>query len=413
MSKSIAASAATSLKIVRVVALIFVAALAIASILAYLANQAAPVGGADLYAGLRRQASFNYYLVWLIVSLIAFLIGLQRRSLLLPLIFLVPVLLEGVAYASYFAAHHRPYAPVPPILSTRFDSHPNLIAVPRPGNFGVGITHDSDERRTTINTGKAGDPRLIYVFGGSATYGVGNVDADTWPSRLSAALGPNYAVTNFGVPAFSSMETMLQSLFVTRDRPPACAVYYFGSSDLRNAHVTNLRVDYSDMELPYVASLLEPGKRHGLLGTYSLFLSFIGSILHPQTAVPPAAGTLDSDPDKRLMGIFHRNIQLISLIDEYFGVKPVFVPGVMDYGRLTSDGVGSLPFVKEKDSRALMDLMNNEMKTAAGEAGAAYVDAALAAGWTDADFIDEANFSAAGTDKLAKSIVGDISRLCQ
>ncbi len=412
MSKSTAAGAAPPLKIVRIVALVFVLALALAAILAYAGKPAAPSGG-DLYAGLRHQASVTYYVVWLIVSLIAFLASLQRRSLLLPLVFLVPVLLEGISYASYFASHQRPYVPAPPILSTRFDPHPNLIAVPRPGNFGVGITHDSDGHRTTVNEAKAADPRLIYVFGGSATYGVGNVDADTWPSRLSAALGANYALTNFGVPGYSSMETMLQSLFVTRDRPPACAVYYFGSGDLRNAHVSDLRVDYSDMELPYVASRLEPGKRHGLLGTYSLFLSFIGSLLHPHFTVPPASGSLDSGPPRRLLGIFHRNIQLISLIDQYFGVKPVFVPGVMNYGRLTSDSAGSLPFVRQKDSRAYMDLMNSEMKAAAGEAGAAYLDAALSAAWDEGDFIDEANFSAAGTEKLARAIAGDIGRLCQ
>ena len=33
--------------------------------------------------------------------------------------------------------------------------------------------------------------------------------------------------------------------------------------------------------------------------------------------------------------------------------------------------------------------------------------------YTDADFLDDANFSTAGTEKLAKSIAGDLSRLCQ
>jgi len=102
------------------------------------------------------------------------------------------------------------------------------------------------------------NPYAAIVFGGSTAHDTGNTDADTWPSHLSAMLGPDFAVENYGVRAYSSLEAMLQSLFVFRDRPPACALYYEGWNDLRNAHIAGLRNDYSDLELPHIAAFLRP-----------------------------------------------------------------------------------------------------------------------------------------------------------
>jgi len=247
--------------------------------------------------------------------------------------------------------------------------------VPRPGNFGFGISHDAEHRRTTINEGKVAEPRYIFVFGGSTAYDSGNRDPDTWSSRLSALLGENFAVENYGVPAYSSLENMIQSLFVFRDRPPACAIYYEGWNDLRNSHVKNLRNDYSDMELPHIADFLQPARPRSFLGTYSIFFALAGSLFAPP---PPAADVtreVSDQPDPRLSRIYQDNIELIAIIGRRVGVRVIFLPQVLNYAQLTADSAGALPFVKQKDTKKLMTLLNEDLARAARRSGADFIEA--------------------------------------
>ena len=154
--------------------------------------------------------------------------------------------------------------------------------------FRDGLSHDANHRRTTVNEGKIAEPKLIYVFGGSTTYDVGNRDSDTWPSQLSRLLGPEYDVENYGVPGFSSMEALGQSLFAFRDAHVACAVYYEGWNDLRNAHMAGLQSDYSDYEILYLNRALLLQSKPGFLQRNSLALAYAASLLAPAARGKPA-----------------------------------------------------------------------------------------------------------------------------
>jgi lysophospholipase L1-like esterase len=91
----------------------------------------------------------------------------------------------------------------------------------------------------------------------------------------------------------------------------------------------------------------------------------------------------------------------------------IFLPQVLNYGQLTADSAGELPFVKQKDTKKLMTLLNEDLARAARESGADIIEAPLSVAWTNDDFIDDGHFNAAGAQKFAQSIVEDVRRICQ
>jgi hypothetical protein len=264
-----------------------------------------------------------------------------------------------------------------------------------------------------VNEGKVAEPRTIYVFGGSTAYDTGNTDAHTWPSRLSALLGPDFAVENYGVPAFSSLEAMLQSLFVFRDHPPVCALYYEGWNDLRNAHVKGLRNDYSDVELPHITAFLRPSRRQPLLATYSVVFGLLDTIINPPPREPVVTGEISDQPDAQLTQIYRDNMKLIAAIAAQFNVRAIFIPQILNYAQQTGEHTADLPFVRAKDTEKLMGALNADLADVAAKSGANFLAAPLSAGWTNDDFVDNGHFNAAGAQKFAASIAEDVRRLCR
>ncbi len=332
---------------------------------AYIAR--ASDGHSDFYKVAEERAALTYYLIWGWISLLGFAAACSRKTAWLSHCILLLLLAEMAANAYFLATQGHLYRPVAQVMYGRFDPHPFVIAVPHPGVLFPGVTHDPSGRRTTINEGKVANPKLVFVFGGSAAYDVGNTDPDTWPSQLSRLLGANFEVRNLAVPAFSSAEAMTQSLFAFRESRPACALYYEGWNDLRNAHVRDLRVDYSNFEYSYLVEGLYLKRHPSIVESNSLLLSYFMSMFEPRLP-PDATGEPSDKEDMRLSGIYRDNIRLIGAIGRVFGVRVIFVPQILNYSKLAKDpsAVG-WPFVRAKDMGKLMRLMNQNLAEAAGE----------------------------------------------
>ncbi|HEX7200642.1 MAG TPA: hypothetical protein VF213_14250, partial [Dongiaceae bacterium] len=251
----------------------------------YLLQLPAPAN--KIYFELERQASLVYLGFWASIALLGALLALVRRLQFLSLYVLLLIAAEGAAHVYFYEHNSYFYQPISPVLLTRFEPHPLLVGIPHPGSFGP-VSHGEDHRRTNWNRGKAPDASLIFAFGGSTTYDIGNADDATWPSDLSKLLGKDFIVENLGVPGYTSLENLIQSLFVFRERPPACAIYYMGWNDLRSAHVKGLRDDYSDFQLPAQIGNLAVGRQPGFLENNMLLLRLILSVFAEQEtrAVP-------------------------------------------------------------------------------------------------------------------------------
>jgi hypothetical protein len=366
----------------------------------------------DIYRGLHEWATLTYYFIWCAISLLAFVASLRKYTVWIAFYLCLVLFAETISYVCFFATHLRLYQPPMRILNHRFDPHPFVIAIPHPGFFS-GVTHDANHRRLTINEGKVAHPRFIYVFGGSTAYDVGNTDVNTWPSQLSRLLGSGFDVENLALPAFSSVESMTQSLFAFRDSTPACAIYYQGWNDLRNSHVKDLAVDYSNFEYRNLYDGLPLSRPPGFLESYSLTVAYFLSMFDPP---PPAVapGEISDQKDLRLSKIYRDNIRLIAAIGRTFGVRVIFIPQILDYARMTGDTTwGGEPFIKAKDIKKLMGLMNQDMAEAAGESQAYFLGTPLSETWTNGDFLDTGHFNWAGARKFSLSIYESVRKICQ
>jgi hypothetical protein len=402
-------------RIMRAAALVSFVTLAVACIVSLVIYRKVldkVAGGQDVYASIKQATTLTYYLIWFGVSALALAATFLRRFPWLAFYLLLVIFAEAGGFIYYFIVHGNLFRPEPRILYERFDKHPILVARPHPGDFGFGINHDSGFRRVTVNEGKVPDPRYIYVFGGSTAYDVGTRDRETWASRLSALLGPDFAVENYGVPGYSSLQALLQSLFVFRDRPPSCAIYYEGWNDLFYAHYRDLPANFIALNAEHLEESLFPSRPQGVLETYSIFYRMAKSALMPRSG-GQFTGEVSDQPDPQLSQIYRDNMRLIALIGQQFHVKVVFVPQLLNYARLTTDQRSYPPFIRDRDMKKLMGLLNDDLADVARQSGAAFLTSPLATEWSDGDFADVGHFNAAGDEKFAKTIVDDVRRICR
>jgi len=98
------------------------------------------------------------------------------------------------------------------------EEHPLLVYTLMPeaqgrhtslGNFDVEYVIDARGRKRIAQSPEAA--RTIHVFGDSFTFGYGVANADTWLNRLSARLGDDVNILNYGVMGYS-LEQMLLGL---------------------------------------------------------------------------------------------------------------------------------------------------------------------------------------------------------
>ena len=132
--------------------------------------------GQDIMRGVQQNATLTYWLFWSALAASGLLLAAPKSTVWIAYFLCLAILIEGVAQSFYLAGHGRLYQPLPAINYAMFDPKPISLASPHPGNFVDGLSHDAGHRRTTVNEGKIAAPKLIYVFGGSTTYDVGNTD---------------------------------------------------------------------------------------------------------------------------------------------------------------------------------------------------------------------------------------------
>jgi lysophospholipase L1-like esterase len=288
-----------------------------------------------------------------------------------------------------------------------YTSHPLLQFIPSPGKFGR-YSHTEDNLRLTVNRDKKPNASLIFAIGGSTTYETAENDADTWPSRLSAILGPDYTVENHGVPGYSTVEHIIQASFGFRNRKPKCTIYYVGWNDIRNSNFTDLRPDYSNFQLLMQAANVRPVS---LFERRSALVSIFSYISSRRLEL---RGKVEHEYDQRLSAIFKDNVKLIAAITIHFGVKPIFIPQVLNYEHLTAtEPYGWSPFVVYADMKHLMSAMNADLELAARESGSVFVSEPLQANWTDSDFADNGHFRPSGSQKFAMAIAERIATECR
>ena len=307
----------------------------------------------------------------------------------------------------------------------RFRWHILLQATPQPA-LALTTSHDKMFRHTSqgtrgreLSAQDLAGKKIVAVFGGSSTYDIGVSDEETWSSRFEQALGPAFVVINHGVPGYSTVEHLIQTAFYQNKfgPPPACAVYYVGWNDIRNAHFNNLDPAYADFHLPSQVDALRTRRIGGGHALFSPVLTVVTQVLSALVDTVQYSWTLSgeirSGSDPVLEAFYARNVRAISAINRERRIKTVWVPQLLNRERLAGGGMyGWLPYVRDRDVWPLQARFNEVLRDTARGLDDPFVDAGIEA-FGAADFIDEGHFSPAGAIKFATRIAPVIREACR
>ena len=286
---------------------------------------------------------------------------------------------------------------------------------------GVRITHNSFRcRGPEFTRPKPAGTFRIATLGGSSTYCVSVSDHQTWQHFLNQELGSGFEVVNMGAPGGTSLETLIQSSLLFSDVQPDIAVYYLGWNDARVQHVKNLWPDWSDSHGKYMLTTgyqtrdFQQPLAIGFLTKRFLFNYFFSG-MDVERVMPSLEGTADAFTDRadqRALAHYERNLRNIVAVCRKQGVVPVFVPQILNYQVLTSDKpYGWLPFVRDKDLKAVMGAYNERLARVAEEETVLCAKAVLEPSYDQSDFVDNGHFSEAGNKRFATALAGALKPL--
>lgn len=311
-----------------------------------------------------------------------------------------------------------------PFLRPPFDFHPLLQGRPAAGFSGdvegAIVTHSRYGWRTTPAAPPlSSDAVLVAALGGSTTYDLGLEDGATWTNQLQLLLGRTFAVQNFGVPGYSTVEALIQTAFYldVAGREPDCAIYYLGWNDIRNSHLPDLDPAYANFHLLAQLGNLQTRRRLNDTVAISPVARILFPLVQTQFDSVPLPRYPDqrprSDIDRRLEGIFRKNVRSIAALNAAHGTRPLFIGQILNRARLTGNTpYGWIPLLNDQDVWTTQAHFNAVLLE---EAAALKVPALALAieDFEDADFLDHGHFSKQGARKFAGQIAETVSRVCR
>jgi len=365
------------------------------------------------------------YLLYLIgLSLAGMLLSIFPRIAWLVLAICFTEFLIGVGSYALTAIHVLP-RPLFPATATanvgQFQYHPLLQVIPTPNYSRLHpfpISHNSNGIRGPERTStELKQQVVIATVGSSTTYDMGVPNGQTWSDDLEQQLGRGYAVINHGVPGYSSVEHLVQTLFYldTYGVRPHCAVY-LGWNDILNAHVPNLDPAYANFH--QVSQIDSFVRKKPLEVSFSPLARIVNRSLEAVFDTVPFAPNFLNDPpvpgtDVRLEQMFRRNLEAIAAINKERNIVSIFVGQVLNRARLQSKERNRFnPLIRDVDVWPLQDRFNSIVKATADSIGVSNFIPSIDE-FQDDDFVDTNHFSAKGSAKFALMITPIVKSSCK
>ena len=365
------------------------------------------------------------YLLYLVgLSLAGMLLSIFPRIAWLVLAICFTEFLIGVGSYALTAIHVLPLPLFPPTATAnvgQFQYHPLLQVIPTPNYSRLHpfpISHNSNGIRGPERTStELKQQVVIATVGSSTTYDMGVPNGQTWSDDLEQQLGRGYAVINHGVPGYSSVEHLVQTLFYldTYGVRPHCAVY-LGWNDILNAHVPNLDPAYANFH--QVSQIDSFVRKKPLEVSFSPLARIVNRSLEAVFDTVPFAPNFLNDPpvpgtDVRLEQMFRRNLEAIAAINKERNIVSIFVGQVLNRARLQSkERNGFNPLIRDVDVWPLQDRFNSIVKATADSIGVSNFIPSIDE-FQDDDFVDTNHFSAKGSAKFALMITPIVKSSCK
>jgi len=364
------------------------------------------------------------FLGWVALTAVAFTLkrrGARRFLLRLSYVVFIVYCVEAACVLAFYVKNRRwTFDDQREYLSRLYEPHPYLVAVPRKGAHvsfrGVSYTHNSQGFRGPEIGPKAGRLRVVLV-GGSTTYGAGVTDGREWAARLGELLGPRFEVLNFGMLGHSTAEHVaLLSLIVPEYRPDL-VVIHSGFNDLRNMHVRGLAPDYSDYHAPslYASFNLCTDSPVQRFASGKVLVRLLqGAGVYPDCASNRPLPGADNSPEAeaRALGLYRRNLETLVAIAAGQGLKPVFVPQLLDRENVRGERLRWwIPHVAGDQLVDYLARYNAVTEEVAARHGLRFAREVLQQTWAEQDFADAGHLNAAASARFAetmRAVIGDL-----
>ncbi len=328
------------------------------------------------------------------------------------------VAMELIGQLYFFARNGKfVFQKAPGYYGDLFEIHPYLAGRLRKNaileNDGKRITTSDIHTRTAGCDLSSGRIVRIAALGGSTTFGTGVTDEDTWPYLLQSLLGNNYCVVNFGVPGYSTAESIVQMALIVPEFKPHFVIVCHGWNDIRNYHEEELGADYYGhgirqfANLSIAANCTDPMKK----------LQDVSGLFHYLTKIRTFASSFTTEspsktlayPDPFVDRIYLRNLKTIKLLSENLSAHTILVPQVLNWQNF-ADPVGWSRHIDHRSMRELVNRFNGLMQSVCSdeEKSCVFVDISRNIKWTNDDFVDNGHFSRTGGQKLAEILAGEI-----
>jgi len=354
------------------------------------------------------------FLGWLALTAVAFVVRRRgARGFLRRLSYVVFILfcVEAACVLAFYVKNRRwTFDDQREYLSRLYEPHPYLVAAPRPNAHvtfrGISYTHNSQGFRGREIPPKSERLRVVAV-GGSTTYGANVTDGREWPARLGESLGPRFEVLNFGMLGHSTVEHIALLSLVVPEYRPDLLVVHAGFNDLRNMHVRGLAPDYSNYHAPTLYASFNlcadsPVQKFASGRVAIYFLQRAG--VYPECAFsrPPPQADASPEAEAYALHLYRRNLETLVSIAAGQGLKPVFVPQLLDRENVRGDRLRWwIPHVEDDALPDYLARYNAVTEEVAARHGLYYAREVLQHNWTKQDFADATHLNAEASLKFA------------
>jgi lysophospholipase L1-like esterase len=289
--------------------------------------------------------------------------------------------------------------------------HPYLIMTPRPGaRLGRVTINSLGYRGKEFRAEKAPGVVRIACLGGSATFCDNVPDASTWPQRLEDELnaraegGRRYEVINAGVPGYTTAESLINFSLRVLDLDPDIVIVYHSYNDFKPNRVPGFSSDYFHWRSGQ-------GRVRRSVFRRRLASPQVLDWMKRRIGFPAPGGTSErfdtvSEPG---LAAYRRNLESFAALARPRGIRVVFsseatLIGEESFARLPAAKEAAMRFLPTLSARGLLDAVkryDDEMRRAAGETNAVYVDNLHEVPKDFGHFIDHIHLTEAGCEAVA------------
>jgi len=231
-------------------------------------------------------------------------------------------------------------------------------------------------------------------------------DEDTWPAILQRKLGDGYAVINFGVPAYKSVEAIIQLALYVPEVKPDIVLMYMGGNDLFNYHRTEIYPDYYHSgEVLMPLSLLGTKKHESAFDKFTRQSGLFYLVHNVEELVYPVKmPERHSVPDSIVDKMYVRNLNSMLALTSNMNSKKILIGQVLNPYHKREEKPWSIR-IKSDLIIPMMSRMNDMARNACNnDSSCNYLNFVNTIAFKPEHFWDDMHFTVEGNTMFAEEI---------